>query len=147
MHKHSWLYGSYIVVGLIILSSLFYSFNIKWADLFKTGEIAPKVEALPPGMHRVQLNQSVTVKGIVYTFSKVTSDNRCLPSAECVSPGTAEIELTVGGLGAAETLHLTTDNAVSYANVNILASHLTPLPAFGTEKAEVILEITEIVNE
>lgn len=145
-HKHSWLYASYIFVGLIILSSLFYSFNINWADLFKPGELAPKVEALPAGMYKVKLGQSVTVKGIVYAFSKIISDNRCLTENDCVQPGKAEIELVVGGLGAAETFNVTTESPTSYANVNIRIVNLTPLPAVDAAKAELVLEITEIIN-
>lgn len=145
-HKHSWLYASYVFVGLITLSSLFYSFNINWADIFKPGELTPKVETLPAGMYRVKLGQSVTVKGIVYTFSKVISDNRCLTETDCVQPSKAEIELMVGGLGAAETFNITTDSPTSYANVNIRIASLKPLPATDTEKTELVLEITEIIN-
>lgn len=146
MNKSSWLIYVYILVGVIIISSLLYSFNFSLKDVFNKGDnattsakgadITNKLVSnkdLKGDEYTLELGKSVTIKGINYLFSRVASDNRCIDPAGCPEPGKAEVDLLIGA-GAMETVTLNTATPASYANMTISVKKLTPIPVSMKEK-------------
>lgn len=151
MHKNSWLIYVYIIVGLVIISSLLYSFNFSVKDLVKPSVKQPvagsETPATPPeedsSIYTLELGKSTTIRGIVYTFSRISSDTRCDPALECAEPGKAELDLIVGGGGTSEIIQLNTQDPTTYANLTITVKKLVPVPISDKEKTVLTLEIKE----
>lgn len=153
MQKSSgWLIFTYIIVGVIIISSLAYSFNFTLKDLSKnkpgnylTATSTSQVDS--PNTYEFKIHQSKTIRGIVYTFNNVISDDRCAPNTECYSNNGAEIEMLIGGLGTSEVVHINTKDTTTYADLNFSIKELTPIPASTDNKeTKVKLEIITIEN-
>lgn len=153
MEKSSgWLIFTYVVVGIIIISSLIYSFDFTIKDLAKNKpgdylNASSTKQADSPNIHEFKIHQSKTVRGIVYTFNNVISDTRCLPGTQCIDSGSAEVEILIGGLGSSEIVRVNTNSTTTYADLNIQIKELTPTPASADNKeTKVKLEITSIEN-
>jgi hypothetical protein len=162
MNKNSWLIYVYILVGVIIISSLLYSFNFSLKDIFNKGDDTPATllttnsdgtvtakvsdKNLKSEDYVVELGKSITIKGVNYLFSRVASDTRCVDPAACPEPGKAEIDLLIGGAGAMETVTINTETPATYANMIISIKKLTPIPVSMKETVELTFEIAESVE-
>lgn len=157
MNKSSWLIYVYIGVGIIIISSLLYSFDFSIKDIKSLGG-TPKADDSQTSKtdsksnsgknvvkqtHVLELGKSKTIKGINYLFSRVSSDTRCPDAEKCAEPGKAEVDLLIGGAGAMETVSLNTAGPTTYANLSIEIKSLTPIPVSSKETIELTFEVAE----
>ncbi len=141
MHGHSSkLVILYILVGIITISSLVYSLDFKLSDIRGGGSGETTTSS---DVYELSIGQGKTIKGIVYTFGNVISDNRCPKEETCATMGSAEIEVQIGVLGSSENLRVTTDGPSTYANIAISIESLTPTPVSNTNEAKVKLKIVE----
>lgn len=156
MNKSPWLIYVYILVGVIIISSLLYSFNFSLKDIFsKEGETSTTTlindgdnnainnNNIEGEEYVVELGKSITIKGVNYLFSRVASDTRCVDPAGCPDPGKAVVDLLIGGAGALETVTLSTVEPATYANMIIAVKNLSPIPVNMDQKVELTFVIAE----
>ncbi len=141
MHGHSnKLIVVYVLVGIITISSLVYSLNFSLSDISSSNRPTSETDS---NIYEIALGNSKTIKGIVYTFSEVISDNRCAEDKVCSNPGNAEIEIQIGAFGSSEDLRISTNSPTTYANVSISIEELNPKPVLNTKEAVVKLKIIE----
>ncbi len=158
MNKSSWLIYVYIVVGVIIISSLLYSFNFSVKDIKNVGKETPTQVSTSTALDDaaidnktsvageketlvLELGKSKMIQGVSYVFSRVASDTRSAEKDKCTEPGKAEVDLMIGGAGTTETVKLSTAAPSTYNNQTIEVMGLNPTPVSG-KKIELTIEIT-----
>lgn len=99
--------------------------------------------ALPEGQHRFRLNQTVSVRGISFTLTKVESDDRCPEGTQCMVRGSATLVMHVNTSATEEDIRIDTNMPTLYALFSIRVVSLTPIPTNGDVATEAVIEILD----
>lgn len=133
----------YILFALLVVSSVI---------LAMPGAFSPKGvghttddmgKPLPEGQHRFHINQTISIRGIPFTFTKVESDNRCPEGDQCVTAGHAVISMHINTSATEEDVSVDSNAPTVFAPFSIRIVSLSPTPTTGDESTEAIIEVLD----
>lgn len=133
----------YILFALLVVSSVILAMPGAFSPT-KNDHMTDAMGApLPAGQHRFHIGQTVAVKGIPFTLTKVASDNRCPEGAQCFDRGHAVIVLHVTTSATEEDITLDSDTPTIYTPFTLRLVSLSPVPTTGDNTTEAVIEITD----
>jgi hypothetical protein len=96
---------------------------------------------LPPGQHRFNMNETISIEGIPFTLTRVASDDRCTTSESCQQKGHAILVFHVNTSATEEDITVDSDTPTVYTPFLIRLVSLSPTPATGEGATEAVIEI------
>lgn len=136
----------YLLFALLVVSSVILAMPGAFSPSGAGHATDDMGKPLPVGQHRFHINQTISVLGIPFTFTKVASDNRCPTGEQCITPGHAVITMHVNTSATEEDISVDSDTPTVFTPFSIRIVSLSPTPTTGDESTEAIIEILDMTN-
>lgn len=137
----------YVLFALLVISSVILAMPGAFSPNKESHTTDMEGHPLPPNQHRFRLNQTISIRGIPFTFTKVDSDNRCPENEQCVTRGHAVLIMHINTSSTEEDITLDTNMATLYAPFSISVISLTPTPTKGDQNTEAVIEIDDTSSD
>jgi hypothetical protein len=144
MNEHPVIrFSVYALFALLVVSSVILAMPGAFAPAKNDHTKDAMGTVLPEGQHRFKLNQTVSIRGISFTLTKVESDSRCPEATQCFAAGEAVLTMHVNTSSTEEDIRINTSTPTLYAPFSVRIVSLTPIPTTGDANTEAVIEIVD----